>query len=123
MFLAGSGGRTRLGGFGQKVVGGVVLLVALGVLLAPRMPVNRYDAAQVATGVALVVLAWFALALVPRPKPHRYWWDAVAAVTCAALGVLAAAVAYGGAYLPTWDPKTVEDASSRPPGPDLVAYF
>jgi hypothetical protein len=123
VFSAVRAGRTVLGGLGQKLVGGAFLLVALGVLLAPRLPVNRYDAAQVAVGVALVILAWFALALLPRPAVHRYWWDAGAAVTCAALGGLAWIVAYGGGYRPTWDPGTVEHASTLPPGPDLVDYF
>src|SRR4029453_5340424 len=109
--------RTLLGTAVQRVVGLVALLVALGVLVAPRMSMNRYDVVAAAVGVVVVVVAWAAACLALRGRRGRDgWWDVAAAVLCLLLAVVAGVCAYAGGYATTWDPSTIEYASGLPPG-------
>src|SRR3954468_10835238 len=76
--------RPSLGSVIQRAVGAVTVLVVLGVVLTPRMSVNKYDVAAAAVGLILVVAGWLALApMFPRlrPVPTRSW-DATGAVLC-----------------------------------------
>jgi hypothetical protein len=116
----------------QRLVGVVTLLVVAGVVLAPRMSNNRYDATQVAAALAVVVACWTLWVLVPngvlrrgRRVPDRAW-DVVAAVVCAAGTGGAALAAHGSVHRLTWDPRDVRLASATPPAefPEaLVQYF
>ena len=115
----------------QRLVGVVTLLVVAGVLVAPRMSNNRYDATQVALALAVVVAVWCLWGRLPdgvlrgRRVPDRAW-DAVAAAGCVAGAVVALVVAHGSVHTLTWDPRDVRLASATPPGeftPAQVEYF
>ena len=69
-----------LGAILQRGVGLVAVLVVLGVLVAPRMSVNKYSVGAAALGLVAVIAAWLVVAaLVPRrPRVPDRWWDVLA---------------------------------------------
>ncbi len=116
--------RVPLGSAIQRAVGLVVVLVVLGVTIAPRMSVNEYDVTAAAVGLAVLTAGWVAAAAVlglPRVRARR--WDAAAGLLCLLLTAMAGLFAYAGAYQASWDVRTIRHASSQPPGPELVNYF
>jgi hypothetical protein len=60
-----------LGTLAQRAVGVIVLLVGLGVVLAPRMSVNRYDVIAAAAGLVVVIAAWVPTSAHPDTVPVR----------------------------------------------------
>lgn len=106
----------------QRAVGLLAVLVVAGVLVAPRLPVFRYDTAVAALGLLGVVAAWAGLAwLAPRRWLTRTlvrdrWWDVAAAALCVLIAGIAGLIGYGGAYETTWDPWIVAATSEQPPG-------
>jgi hypothetical protein len=109
----------------QRAVGLTTVLVVLGVLVAPRMSVNRYHAGAAAAALLGVVVAWLALAALPGRG--RRWsdrrWDVLACLLCVLLTSIAGVFAYGGAYRAGWDVGLMKWFSGRPPGPEHVRYF
>ncbi len=121
----GGTGGIDLGLVVQRAIGLTTVLVVLGVLVAPRMSVNRYHAGAGAAALLGVVVAWLALAaLSGRSRRWSYRrWDFVAGVLCVLLTSMAGAFAYGGAYRPSWDVGLMRWFSAQPPGPEHVRYF
>ncbi len=117
--------RAALGTMLQRAVGVVAVLVVLGVLVAPRMSVNEYDAAGAAVGLVLVVAGWLALAWLIRGRPPlpRRWWDAAGGALCLLCAGVAGVFAYHGAYPTGWDVSTIKYAVTRPPDLRIVNYF
>jgi FkbM family methyltransferase len=117
--------RPSLGSVIQRAVGAVTVLVVLGVVLTPRMSVNKYDVAAAAVGLILVVAGWLALApMFPRlrPVPTRSW-DATGAVLCLLMTGVAAVSAYFGAYRTGWDASMIKYAVTQPPDLAVVNAY
>lgn len=113
-----------------SLTAGVALLVMLiGILVDPRMSMNRYSVVVVGLGVLLVLA--LSLALGPRlrwvaRRVSRPVWDGVAIALSVLCGGATWFLAYWGVYWTTWDPGVILRTSALSAWaltPGQIEYF
>lgn len=117
----------RIGTTVCRVIGGVVLLVAGGILVAPRMSNNEYGPAWVlmaVVAVAAVFASWMLHGR--RTRESRFSdraWNLITGIVGALMVLVTGFVAWWGAYIPTWDARLIKTSSGRAPETYSAGYL
>ena len=117
----------RLGRAVQVLVGTVLAVIAVGVLVTPRMPWRSYDSGVVAVLAPVLAALGLLMCWGLRRLPHRSSRRSqlvVAAVTACVCTAVCGILAIALTYRLSWDVLTVARASAyADPPPYLQAYF
>lgn len=109
--------------------GGALLAMLIGILVDPRMSMNRYSVRAVAIGVLLSAVLFVGAATPLRwvaRHVHRHVWDGVALALSLISAGLTWFIAYWGAYWTTWDPGVILRSSALSAWaltPGQIEYF